>query len=298
MRLAEALSGRDVECEITSADETWRVWVHDELQVKEAEQLMERWATPEGQADLGRSADIGRERKDDAEDRARENEQAATRMQAVHERLQERRGTPLTFGLIAICIGVFFLSESMEGSTYFRALTIVDPILPRAITPIQFGSLSLTWISLPWEEPWRLVTPILMHAGLLHVAFNMWWFKDLGAAIEIRHGSLYLAAFVLVSGVISNVAQLEIEQSANFAGMSGVVYGFLGLIWVRGKMDRHPVYALPDSTLMFMLAWMALGFIPQTNMHLANYCHLGGLLVGVAWGAVASKLSSRPHAFR
>jgi GlpG protein len=67
--------------------------------------------------------------------------------------------------------------------------------------------------------------------------------------------------------------------------MSGVVYGLFGYLWIRGRFDPTFGVALPRSTVIILLAWMALGF--AGFMRMANIAHLGGLLVGMVWAALA-----------
>lgn len=136
-----------------------------------------------------------------------------------------------------------------------------------------------------------MLTPVFVHFDVLHILFNLLLLRDLGRVIEINHGSRYLAVFVVVTGVLSDIAQYELGRNPLFAGMSGVVYGLLGLIWVRGKIDPRVGYGLSRSTVQFMLIWLALGFFG--NFGIANWCHASGLLVGVIWAAIAAKLPSR-----
>jgi len=72
----------------------------------------------------------------------------------------------------------------------------------------------------------------------------------------------------------------------NFGGMSGVVYGLLGYIWVRGKLDPGSGLYLHQTTVIMMLVWLAFGF--TGILSIANGAHLGGLVVGLGWGYLSS----------
>src|SRR3989338_4395916 len=146
-------------------------------------------------------------------------------------------------------------------------------------------------ISLPPEimtgQIWRLFTPIFLHFGLLHIVFNLLWLKDLGGALENRHGSIYFLTLVLVIAGISNTAQYFVSGPA-FGGLSGVVYGFLGFFWIRGKCDPAYGMKINPSIVIMMLVWFVICLTGLMGP-VANTVHGAGLATGMAWGYVSSK---------
>ncbi len=133
-------------------------------------------------------------------------------------------------------------------------------------------------------EVWRLVTPILVHFGVLHILFNMMWLWDLGGSLERLRGAAFVGLFVVTAAIASNVAQYAIAGNPYFGGMSGVVYAMLGYVWMRGRRDPAFGIALQSGTVMMMLAWYVLCWTGLLGP-IANWAHTAGLLLGVAWGA-------------
>ena len=132
-------------------------------------------------------------------------------------------------------------------------------------------------------QVWRLISPIFVHFGVLHLVFNLWWLKDFGSAIERVFSSTYLLVLVLVFGLTSNVAQYWWVGSPMFGGMSGVLYGLFGFLWLRGRLDPSCPVSLPNGTTLILLLWYVaclVGVIPNV----ANAAHTDGLVLGAAWG--------------
>jgi GlpG protein len=138
-------------------------------------------------------------------------------------------------------------------------------------------------------EVWRLFTPIFIHFGMLHILFNMLWLKDLGSAIEKRHGAMFFLALVLSVALTSDLAQYFIA-GPYFGGMSGVVYGLFAYIWLRGKMDPLSGFMMPSQTVFLMMLWFVICLTGKLGP-VANAAHGVGLIVGAIWGVVSGKLA-------
>ena len=74
--------------------------------------------------------------------------------------------------------------------------------------------------------------------------------------------------------------------------MSGVVYGLLGYIWVKGKFDPASGLFLNSQTAVMMLVWFFL-CLAKIIPNVANTVHAAGLIVGLAWGFISSLRANR-----
>jgi membrane associated rhomboid family serine protease len=295
-RLVDALSDQGIETELKRGQQNLTVWVIDEANMARASTLSSGWLDQDQGEAFEQSSSRGARAR---ELTARIEERRQRHIEALARQLQafvRPRPTPLTWGLIALCsalhLALWLLSDQFhkDEQAMLSMLTIVDPRRPVAVSFISVLGFTLPWLELPLREPWRLLTPVLVHFYLMHILFNMIFLRDLGRVVEAFHGTRYLAAFVVVCGVLSNIAQYEIARNPNFAGMSGVVYGLLGLVWIRHRLDPGIGYQLGKPITQFMIIWMGIGFLG--DFHVANWCHLVGLLVGMAWAFASHKLAA------
>jgi GlpG protein len=257
----------------------WAVWINDEDKIEEAAGLLAAFRLNPGDPKYQAKAKGAAELRTQAE-----KSEAAFRKKLRDQRhLFRPLGSygfgPVTFVLIAISVTVFILSGLGKNLQPIRGLLIMDPtagnLLGQGLPEIRHGQL------------WRLVTPIFIHFSLLHIFFNMWWLRDLGSMIEARQSSWILAALVLVFAVGSNLAQFKFAGPM-FGGMSGVVYGLLGYIWMRGKFDPGSGLYLHPSTVTMMIIWFFVCFTPIMP-HVANAAHAAGLVMGIGWGYLSSQ---------
>ncbi len=134
-------------------------------------------------------------------------------------------------------------------------------------------------------EVWRLITPIFIHFGLLHLAFNMTMTWQLGELLERRLGIVHYGIMILILAISSNLAQYYIS-GPSFGGMSGVVYGLFGYFWIASRYYPNFGYQINPRAVTILLVWFALGWVNffglLGSMKMANMAHTGGLLAGMA----------------
>lgn len=140
-------------------------------------------------------------------------------------------------------------------------------------------------------EWWRLITPAFLHFGLFHIVFNALWLWEFGRRIELLIGSSAYLVLLSALTIGANVGQYLWSGPALFGGLSGVVYGLLGYIWIRARRAPHPLLAMPGAIIPIMLVFLALGLFGVIDMFIrggvANGAHVAGLIIGMVYGAFA-----------
>jgi len=259
------------------ASDGWSIWVLDEDKLERAAVLLTAFrSNPEDPKYRTQGRSAAELRKEEEKDQ-----------EAYRKKLHNRRHLfrpltpygfgPLTFAMIVVSVAVFFLSKFGTHNERIMGLFMTD---------WSSGQPDLTLPEIRHGEVWRLFTPIFIHLSPLHILFNMLWLRDLGSMIEGRQSSLHLLILTLVIAGCSNLAQCYTSGPV-FGGMSGVVYGLLGYIWMRGKFDPASGLYVHPSTVWMMVIWFfacLIGIIP----HVANAAHAAGLVIGMAWGYLSS----------
>ncbi|MDP2228739.1 MAG: rhomboid family intramembrane serine protease GlpG [Moraxellaceae bacterium] len=179
------------------------------------------------------------------------------------------RGGRVTRAVAALCV-VLFIGLNVQPDAVFGALHY-PPVL--AETGVQW---------------WRLLTPALMHAGLMHIAFNLLWWWEFGGLIERSQSGLRLLGVAVVIALVSNAAQ-GLQYGPHFLGLSGVIYGLLGYLWMYPLCNPAAGFRVRREIIGFMLGWLALGYTGLLDMifgPISNTGHLSGLLAGMALGVL------------
>ena len=159
------------------------------------------------------------------------------------------------------------------------------------IDPMRSSLAFFTTTPFDYTQSWRLITPAFLHFSALHITFNLLWWWELAGSVEKHHGKLRLILLFLFTAASSNLAQFYLV-GPYFGGLSGVVYGLVGYCWLFGKLNKNSKVSLPNSYFIFLLGWLALGFVNILPVNVANYAHLIGLLAGLFLALISSKLNA------
>lgn len=165
----------------------------------------------------------------------------------------------------------------------------VDYLQPNVADLLKWGAdyAPFTW----GGQPWRLVTSMFMHCGLLHLGLNMWALWSAGRMLERLVGSIGFLIIYFASGIAGGLASMWWNGDVVSAGASGAIFGLLGafatFIWNRA--DSFPLPALRQlrSSLAMCIGYNLLFGASIEGIDQA--AHIGGLLTGLVLGWMLSQ---------
>ena len=189
---------------------------------------------------------------------------------------REGSGGIVTRALVGITVAVYLLQIS-QGDI-------------RGISSDAFVEGALYGPSVAAGDWWRLFTAGFLHAGPIHLLFNMlmlWWF---GNPLEALLGRARFVGVYLVSILAGSAGALLLAPDVPTVGASGAVFGILGAGLV---LERRGVDVFGGAALMVVLLNLGLAFVIPNNISIGG--HLGGL-AGGALAILALTRFGRGHA--
>lgn len=296
-KFAAYLITQQIHATVEEDEGAWGIWVRDEDQLDIASQALEEYASNPLDAKYQSAL---REANAVLQAESKRREQARKKQVNMSDRWGRSAGrrSPLVTSIIIGTVLVFLLTMG-GGQAAKRSNLLKFSDISKA-GQRNYEQISQRLIDIRSGQVWRLVTPVFLHGGILHLAFNMYWLYILGTPIEQRKGALRLALLMFVVALLSTLAQAlaptnwgTFGGSPNVVGMSGVVYGLLGYLWIKGSSDPEDGLGVPQGILMFMLIWLFLGFAGILDLllgaHVANLAHGIGMVVGMALGYLEAR---------
>ncbi|MGH9326193.1 MAG: rhomboid family intramembrane serine protease [Terriglobia bacterium] len=149
----------------------------------------------------------------------------------------------------------------------------------------------------PWifvGQYWRLVTAIFLHAGLIHIGFNLWCLIDVGPMVEDLFGSAKYVVFYLATGVFGYVVSALWHPFGLSIGASGAIMGLIGILigasYHLGSMGKE----LRRQLWRWVIYIVIFSLLPMFSID--NAAHAGGFLSGLLLGYLVSTGEPRTRA--
>ena len=149
-------------------------------------------------------------------------------------------------------------------------------------------------------ELWRPFTSTLMHGGLIHAAFNVYWLMIFGPPLENRFGSYRFCGLIVLLGYASMMPEYVIGSYRRvnpimIVGLSGVVYGLFGVVFVGRRRHAYLRAVCDDATVKLLLGWFFLCILLTYAglMPVANIAHGAGFVFGVLYGMAVFDVANR-----
>ncbi|MFE4356262.1 rhomboid family intramembrane serine protease [Kitasatospora sp. NPDC056800] len=136
----------------------------------------------------------------------------------------------------------------------------------------------------------EIFTSPFLHFGWDHIAANAWPLFLLGFLSAYRGMKKFLLASLVITMSDGLLVWLLESPNTVTAGASGLVYGYLGYVVLRGVLDRNVLDAAVGIVIAAVYSTILIGVLPVTP-GVSWLGHLGGLIGGLA---AAFLLRSRP----
>jgi len=181
--------------------------------------------------------------------------------------------SPATYTIIGINIFIWVLG---------RILLRMNGLDSTIIFGIKINQLILQ------GEYWRLITPMFLHADIMHLFANSFSLYLFGEAIEHIMGTGKFILIYLLSGLLGNVVSFAFSANPSL-GASGAVLGVGGAlvyVWLKNK-DAFRSSQRQYLSLVFMAIFNV--FYGFSKPNIDNFAHVGGFIGGFLLSAAFYK---------
>jgi membrane associated rhomboid family serine protease/Tfp pilus assembly protein PilF len=154
-------------------------------------------------------------------------------------------------------------------------------------------------------EWWRLLSYMFLHGGPMHIFFNMWCLWDLGQLCESLYGRWTYTAIYLITGVAGGLGSVAWNPGVLSVGASGAIFGLAGALLASFYLGEFSLPRVAISATLRSLAFFVgfnvlfgagFNFFAGSSGGIDNACHFGGLVSGLALGAVIARLAPQQDA--
>jgi membrane associated rhomboid family serine protease len=208
---------------------------------------------------------------------------AASQQQGPRARNWRLRNAPAVIIFVLVNVAVFIVEISYRQPSESIMLHRLGALEPPAVVLNH--------------EYWRLFTALFLHAGPVHLLFNLFALYVLGPPLERAIGPIRFSACYLLSGLGSSAGVValwitRLTDTTQLVGASGCIMGIVGA-WAGFLLrHRHVAFARQRLQNIGMIVLIQVAFdltTPQVSMS----AHLFGLASGFMAGLILAPTETR-----
>ncbi|EZG79709.1 putative rhomboid protease [Gregarina niphandrodes] len=144
-------------------------------------------------------------------------------------------------------------------------------------------------------QVWRLITPIFLHAGFVHILFNMFFQMRMGFPLEEEYGTRIFAGMYLLCGLAGNLFSVALAPCKYAVGASTAGFGLIGIQMAQIALHWHLLQRKEEVTfniLFFFMMALMMSIGPDSVVDWRG--HAGGFITGFCLGLIMTTTNSRP----
>lgn len=183
----------------------------------------------------------------------------------------------ITYIIIALCVFMFIMS-GMGMDT---------------MTLVKYGANIGTLVKS--GEIYRLISYMFLHAGIIHMFFNMYSLYIVGPRVEDFYGKWKFLAIYLVSGISGGLLSIAMNGDVVSVGASGAIFGLFGALLYFAYNYRGYIGAMIKSQILPIVIYnLLMGFfISGIDM----WGHIGGLIGGLIASYTLGTIENKKYNF-
>ena len=181
----------------------------------------------------------------------------------------------ITYVIIALCLLMFFVSN-MGTDVY---------------TLVKYGANLGTLVKN--GEVYRLVTYMFLHAGIIHIFFNMYSLYIVGPRVEDFYGKWKFIFIYLFSGISGGLLSIAMNGDVVSVGASGAIFGLFGALLYFGYNYRGYIGSVIKSQVLPVVIYnLVMGFFLSG---IDMWGHVGGLIGGLIASYVLGTIENKKY---
>jgi len=136
---------------------------------------------------------------------------------------------------------------------------------------------------------WRLLTPMLLHANLAHIGFNMYALFIIGPSLEVYYGHWRFLALYLLGALGGNLLSFYMTPGLS-VGASTAIFALVAAEGVFIFQNRSLFGKQARRMLNNVFLIVGVNLLLGLSGGIDNWGHMGGLVTGLAFAWFAGPL--------